>query len=193
MLGKVECRHCQISSRERGGSPSRLQKKGTSKGRKSSTTQYVHRTLSWPHSPSSYSLLPDPFIAKQCSGSLWLTVFNSSPPILSYLPPVMFLLQTTLLQSLSSRLPMVSILLKSAVEFPGSSYWVDQLHLIQVITDSWKYFLYLVPRKVPSTVSSPRLLTVQSQSPCWLLHSTPLLPPEWWSISHLNPVGFPFK
>ena len=61
MLGKVECRRCQISSRERGGSPGRLQKKGTSKGRKSSTTQNVHGTLSWPHSPSGYSLLPCSF------------------------------------------------------------------------------------------------------------------------------------
>ena len=130
MLGKVECRRCQISSRERGGSPGRLQKKGTSKGRKSSTTQYVHRTLSWPIHPPAIPYYPAPFIAKQCSGSLWLTVFNSSPPILSCLPPIMFLPQTTLLQLLSSRLPMISILLKSTVEFPGSSYWMDQLHLM---------------------------------------------------------------
>lgn len=191
MLGKVECRHCQISSRETGGSPSRLQKKGTSKGRKSSTTQYVHRTLSWPHSPSSYSLLPAPFIAKQCSGSLWLTVFNSSPPILSYLPPVMFLLQTTLLQLLSSRLPMVSILLKSAVEFPGSSYWVDQLHLIQVITDSWKYFLFGTQEGALYCFVSP---LTDCTVPISLL-TPPLYPSSAsWMVKHFTPKScrFPF-
>ena len=35
-------------------------------------------------------------MAKECSGSLWLTVLSSSPPILSYLPPFMFPPQTTL-------------------------------------------------------------------------------------------------
>ena len=115
MLGKVECRRCQISSRKRGGSSSRLKKKGTSKGRKSQLPSLFTEPFLDPIHPPAIPYYRAPFIAKECSGSLWLTVVNSSPPILSYLPPFMFPPQTTLPQLPSSRLPMISILLKSTV------------------------------------------------------------------------------
>lgn len=119
MLGKVECRHCQISSRERGGFPSRTRRRADLKRQEVINYPVCSQNISFFEFLITLQLFPyyPILLLLNSAQGHRLTVFNSSP-ILSYLPPVMFLLQTTLLQSLSSRLPMVSILLKSAVAVP---------------------------------------------------------------------------